>query len=92
MPDITFVKFNKNQHYGRHVLLVASQIFLGSLLLVNHLVYTNKHYDYKAKEKFVLLLSFLNYLEAFLDVVSVIITSPHIYYKRDIHFAIHFDL
>jgi hypothetical protein len=69
---------NYNTMVGTHVLLVASQIFLGSLLLVNHLVYTNKHNDYKAKEKFVLLLSFSNYLETFLDVVSLKITWPHI--------------
>jgi hypothetical protein len=39
-PDITFAKFNHNQtkNYGVHVLLVASQILLGSLLLMNHLV------------------------------------------------------
>jgi hypothetical protein len=52
VPGITFVKFNQNHYmgiinkntnlkknYGIHVLLVALQILLGSLLLVNHLVY-----------------------------------------------------
>jgi hypothetical protein len=50
MSDITFVKFNQNHYvelslktqiknYGGHVLLVASELFLG-LLLVNHFVST----------------------------------------------------
>jgi hypothetical protein len=57
MPSITFVKFNqyvgimnknKLRNYGRRVLLVASQILLGSLLLAIHLVFVlcitvNKH-------------------------------------------------
>jgi hypothetical protein len=44
MPDVTFVRFNQNHYVALfnkniHVLLVASQILLASLLLVNHLVY-----------------------------------------------------
>jgi hypothetical protein len=41
MFDFTFIKFNQNHYvdfqlYGGHVLLVASQILLGSFLVVNH--------------------------------------------------------
>jgi hypothetical protein len=44
MPDVTFVRFNQNHDVALfnkniHVLLVASQILLASLLLVNHLIY-----------------------------------------------------
>jgi hypothetical protein len=55
IPDLTFVKFNQN-HYVEiskkykiklklwlYVLLVASQIMVGPLLLVNHLVLVNNN-------------------------------------------------
>jgi hypothetical protein len=48
MPDVTFVRFNQNHYVALfnkniHVLLVASQILLASLLLMNHLVYFPQH-------------------------------------------------
>jgi hypothetical protein len=47
-------KLNNLQLYGGHVLLVASQILLGSFLVVNHPVHIIKKCKYYKKEKIIM--------------------------------------